>query len=68
MICTPCARAADNAPTGLGHHPEICRDFAIQPAGCACAHKPVAAVERVEAWQADHFTQVPQSAGRDGDG
>jgi hypothetical protein len=26
------------------------------------------AIDRVEAWQADHFTQVPQSAGRDGDG
>jgi hypothetical protein len=48
MICTPCARAADNAPTGLGHHPEICRDFAIQPAGCACAHKPVGTAHEKE--------------------
>lgn len=39
-ICPPCAAAAD-ASTRLrgGHHPEICRDAAIQPHGCPCQHK-----------------------------
>ena len=24
-----------------GHPPEVCRDHAVQPAGCPCQHKPV---------------------------
>lgn len=26
---------------GRGHDPAICRDAAIQPHGCPCAHRPV---------------------------
>lgn len=44
MICDPCAKAAAADRSGggirIGHLPETCRDFAVQPAGCACAHKP----------------------------
>lgn len=49
MICEPCAEAADadlqaNREAGIdvsvGHLPEICRDHAKRPAGCACRHRP----------------------------
>jgi hypothetical protein len=49
-ICRPCSQAADDeqatveidpAFTPAGHPPEICRDHAIQPHGCPCAHRPV---------------------------
>lgn len=47
MICDPCKEAADAAtwtkgryvfPLEQRHDPAICRDAAIQPHGCACAH------------------------------
>lgn len=49
MICPPCAAAADAIAKAVrdgeiqpeGHYPEICRDYAIQPGGCGCQHKPV---------------------------
>lgn len=41
MICPPCRDAADGPDRAVGHVPEICRDSAIQPAGCACQHRPV---------------------------
>jgi hypothetical protein len=51
VICDPCAEAADAearfneanpdlADTAVGHPPEICRDHKLQPAGCACRHRP----------------------------
>ena len=41
QICPPCAEAADlhaYLEVPAWHDPEICRDHAIQPHGCACAH------------------------------
>ena len=51
MICPPCAQAADveaeesraaidDEIGPIGHPPNLCRDFAIQPAGCGCQHRP----------------------------
>lgn len=55
MICPPCADAADGRSADLllvaighplaelidfAHDPAICRDHAVQPAGCPCAHRP----------------------------
>jgi hypothetical protein len=62
-ICPPCARAADaeqgrlrraddagvaDEITATGHDPAICRDHAIQSAGCGCAHKPVGTAHEKE--------------------
>lgn len=61
MICTPCAQAADaeaaenRSATGdenrpKGHSPKLCRDAAIQPSGCGCAHRPAGtATEKTDA-------------------
>lgn len=58
MICPPCRAAADFSSTlvrdfaseavegAVGHDPEICRDVDVQPAGCACQHRPVHAPQK----------------------